>query len=419
LHGKKGGGKDSAMAEAQVEHEQRVTPLELFFDLVVVFAITQVTTMLADSPTWGGLLRGLLVLGTLWWAWAAYAWLTNTLDPEEGGVRLAVFAAMAAMLIVSLAVPDAFGSGGVVFGIAYLVVRALHLVLYGIAGRGDPDLLRAVMRIVPTSALGPILLVLAGFFDGSAQLALWGAALAIDYLGVLVGHMEGWRLSPEHFVERHGLVMIIALGESIFAIGIGAAGIPLDAGVIAAALLGIAVTGAVWWSYFDWFTYAVQARLAELGGAERAALARDAYSYLHLPMIAGIVLFALGLKTTLAHVEEPLGTIPTLGLCGGVALYLLAHVALRLRMGGGLGHGRPLVALVLLGFLGIAGRVPALVALSVVALACASLIAYEALRHRESRAFIRERRGAFTLGEMSEYAELERQRGFRRRRPPS
>ena len=364
-------------------------------------------------------MRGLLVLGALWWAWAAYAWLTNTLDPEEGGVRLVVFAAMAAMLIVSLAVPDAFGADGVIFAVAYLVARGLHLVLYGIAGRGDPDLVRAVMRIVPTSALGPILLVLAGFFDGSAQLALWGAALAIDYLGVLVGHMQGWRLSPEHFVERHGLVMIIALGESIFAIGIGAAGIPLDAGVIAAALLGIAVTAAVWWSYFDWFTYAVQARLAELGGAERAALARDAYSYLHLPMIAGIVLFALGLKTTLAHVEEPLGTVPTLGLCGGVALYLLAHVALRLRMGGGLGHGRPLVALVLLGFLGVAGRVPALVALSVVALACASLIAYEALMHRESRAFIRERRGAFTIGEISEYAELERQHGFRRRRPPS
>src|ERR687888_2411215 len=135
--------------EQQAERGHRVTALELFFDLVVVFAITQVTSFLARDPTWGGLLRGMLLLGVLWWAWAAYAWLTNTLDPEEGAVRLAVFAAVAAMLIVSLAAPGAFGSDGVTFGVAYFVVRALHLVLYGIAGRGDRDLFRAVMRIVP------------------------------------------------------------------------------------------------------------------------------------------------------------------------------------------------------------------------------------------------------------------------------
>jgi low temperature requirement protein LtrA len=315
-----------------IGREQRVTPLELFFDLVFVFAITQVTGLLADNPTLGGLLRGLMLLGALWWAWAAYAWLTNTLNPEEGAVRLAMFGAMAAMLIVSLAVPNAFGTDSVAFGVAYFSVRALHLVLFAIAGRGDHDLLRAVVRIVPSAILGPALLIIAGFFDGTTQLALWGAALAIDYLGVLVGHMRGWRVSPEHFVERHGLVVIIALGESIVALGVGAAGLRLDAGVIAAALLGIAVVASLWWSYFDWVSFVAQARLTEATGAERAALARDLYSYLHLPMVAGIVLFALGLKTTLADVDGSLRTIPTLGLCGGVALYLLAHVALRLRI---------------------------------------------------------------------------------------
>ena len=393
------GVHSAELSTPESERRQRVTALELFFDLVVVFAITQVTSFISETPTWGGLVQGLLVLAALWWAWASYAWLTNTLDPEEGGVRLAVFGAMAAMLIVSLAVPDAFGADGVTFGVAYLVVRVLHLVLYAIAGRGDPDLFRAVMRIVPTSVFGPILLVIAGFLDGSAQLIMWSAALAIDYLGVLVGHMEGWRLSPEHFVERHGLVIIIALGESIFAIGIGAAGIPLDTGVIVAALMGILVAAAVW-SYFDWFAYAIQARLAELNGARRAALARDAYSYLHLPMVAGIVLFALGLKTTLAHVEEPLGTIPSVGLFGGVGLYFLAHVALRLRMGGGWGRGRPIATVVLM--------------VSLVALVCVLLITYEALAHRESRAFMRERRGAFTIDEVSVYAERER-RVFRHR----
>jgi low temperature requirement protein LtrA len=386
------------------ESGQRVTPLELFFDLVFVFAITQVTGFLSDDPTWGGLLRGMLLLGALWWAWAAYAWLTNTLNPKEGGVRLAMFGAMAAMLIVSLAVPNAFGADGVTFGVAYFVVRALHLVLYAIAGWGDRDLLRAVLRISPPAILCPVLLVIAGFTDGRAQLILWGAALAIDYLGVLVGHMRGWRVSPEHFVERHGLVVIIALGESIVAIGVGAAGLPLDAGRIAAALLGIAVAASLWWSYFDWVAFVAQARLAEATGTERAALARDLYSYLHLPMVAGIVLAALGLKTTLAHVDESLGTIPALGLCGGVALYLLAHVALRLRIGGGLGHGRPIATILLVVMYLLAREVPALAALGLVAAVCAALIAYEALRYPYARAWIRSRRGAFTTEEASRVA---------------
>jgi low temperature requirement protein LtrA len=401
------------MDDRAVERGQRVTPLELFFDLVVVFAITQVTGFLSDDPTWGGLLRGLLLLGALWWAWASYAWLTNTLNPEEGAVRLAVFVAIAAMLIVSLAAPNAFGADGVAFGIAYFVVRALHLVLYAIAGRGDRDLLRAVVRIVPPAILGPALLVIAGFFDGTVQLALWGAALAIDYLGVLVGHMRGWRVSPEHFVERHGLVVIIALGESIVAIGVGAAGLPLDAGLIASALLGIAVVASLWWSYFDWVAFVAQARLAEATGAERAALARDLYSYLHLPMVTGIVLFALGLKTTLADVDGSLRTIPALGLCGGVALYLVAHVALRLRIGGGLGRGRPIAVILLLGVLPLASEVLALAALGLVAAVCAALIAYEALRYPHARAWIRSRRGAFT---MEEAARVARTRGRTRHR---
>jgi low temperature requirement protein LtrA len=389
---------------------QRVTPLELFFDLVVVFAITQVTTFLSRDPTWAGLLRGLLLLGALWWAWSAYAWLTNTLDPEEGAVRLAVLAAIAAMLIVSLAAPRAFGRNGVIFGVGYLVVRALHLVLFAIAGRGDRDLSRAALTILPGATLAPILLVVAAFVSGSAQLALWGAALAVLYLGPLVGHMRGFRVSPEHFVERFGLIVIIALGESIVAIGVGAAGLPLDAGVLAAALLGITVAACLWWSYFDWVVYVAQAKLAEMTGPARALLARDAYSYLHLPMVGGIVLFAFGLKATLADVGGSLPTVPALGLCGGVALYFLAHVALRLRTQGDLGRGRPIATILLLGLLPGATHVPALVALGLVAAVCVGLIVYEVVRHREARAWIRSRRGAFTMEEAS-HAEPNRPRG--------
>src|SRR5437016_5064216 len=254
------------MGDQRAEREQRVTPLELFFDLVFVFAITQVTTFLSHSPTWGGLVRGLLLLGMLWWAWSAYAWLTNMLDPEEGAVRLAMLAAIAAMLIVSLAAPGAFGADGVTFGVAYLIVRALHLALFAIAGRGDRDLFGAALRTLPGSTVAPVLLVAAGFVPGTAQLAIWGAALAILYLAPLVGRMRGFRVSPEHFVERFGLIVIIALGESIVAIGVGAAGLALDTGVITAALLAVTVSSCLWWAYFDWVMYVTQARLVQATG---------------------------------------------------------------------------------------------------------------------------------------------------------
>ena len=375
--------------DAHDEETHRVTPLELFFDLVFVFAITQVTGLMSENPTWTGLGEGMLVLAALWWAWAAYTWLTNSLDAERGEIRLAIMAAMAAMLVVSLAVPEAFDEHGVLFGVAYLAVRAIHIALYALGSRTDPDVLRAVLRMTPTSVLAPLLLVGAGFLDGAAQAAVWVVVLAADYLGVLIGRAEGWRLSPRHFAERHGLIVIIALGESIVALGVGAGGLELDAGVVAAAVLGIAVVAALWWAYFDVVAIVAERRLGELGGRERAALARDSYSYLHLPMVAGIVLFALGLKKTLGDVGDPLGAAPAAGLCGGVALYLLAHVAFRLRNVGSLSRRRLVAAGGLLALLPAARELPALASLALVAAAMTALIAYEAIRFREARARVR------------------------------
>jgi low temperature requirement protein LtrA len=401
----------------QLPERGRVTPLELFFDLVFVFAITQVTTFLSHEPTWEGLLRAVLLLGVLWWAWSAYAWLTNLLDPEEGVVRILVFAATGAMLIVSLAVPGAFGADAVTFAVAYLIVRLFNLVLFVIASRGDHDLFRAVLRTLPGSVLAPIVLLVAAMLDGSAQLALWGAAVAILYLTPLIGRMRGFRVSPEHFVERYGLIIIIALGESIVALGVGAAGAPFDAGVIAAALLGLTVSACVWWSYFDWLVFVGHATLLEATGTDRVLLARDAYAYLHLPMLGGIVLFAFGLRTTVADVGNPLASVPAVGLCGGIALYFAAHVVLRLRVHGGWGRGRPIATVVLLALIVLATHVPALVGLALVAAVCVALIAYEALWHRESRAWIRTHRDGFTLDEAR--AATTQDRGARRRRERS
>jgi low temperature requirement protein LtrA len=316
----------------------------------------------------------------------------HTVDPDEGAERLAVLAVVGALLVLSLAVPDAFAGTALLFGVAYFAVRALHIVLYLIAGRDDPDLFRAVRRFAPTATLGPALILVAAFFDDGAQYALWAVALALDYLGALTGRAGGWRVSPHHFAERHGLIIIIALGESVVAIGVGAAGHELHAGVIAAALLGLAVAATLWWAYFDWVSIVAESRLAQATGAARAALARDIYSYIHLPMVAGIVLFALGLKKTIAHFDDPLPTIAAFALTGGVALYLLAHVCLRLRIHGGLGHGRPVAVLVLVALAPVALAVPALVALACVAAVCIALIAYEALRYREHRAELRRTR---------------------------
>ena len=381
------------MSDAEIEREpdaeHQVTPLELFFDLVFVFAITQVTSQLAADPTWSGVFRGMLVLAALWWAWSVYAWLTSATDVDEGGVRLLMLASMAAMFGVALAVPGAFGDDALLFGVAYFVVRLLHLVLAATVARDDPERRGALLRFVPTALLGASLLVVAAFFDGDARVVVWLVALAIDYLGpTVVGAGSGWRVAPEHFAERHGLIVLIALGESIIAIGLGA-GLELDAGVLTAAALGIVVVSALWWLYFDVAAIFARRRLMQATGLDLHRLALHAYSYLHLPMIAGIVLFALGLKSTVDHPGDALDTVPAVALCGGAALYLLAHIAFLFRTTGRLFRRRTIGAVVLLGLIPVAGRIPALAALALVSGVCASVVAYEVIRYREGRFQVR------------------------------
>jgi low temperature requirement protein LtrA len=374
------------VSEQYVEREQRVTPLELFFDLVFVFGFTQVTTVLSDDPTWGGLGHGLLILAALWWAWAAYAWLTNTVDPGEDAVWGAMLVAMAAMFVAALAVPEAFGRHGVVFGVAFLIVNVVWLTLYALAARGDRDLLAAILRNAPATLAGTALIIAAGFVHGGLRPMFWLAALAVGLFGPLLGGISGWRVQPAHFVERHGLIVIIAIGESLIAIGLGARSTEIGTGVIVAAVLGLVVITSFWLAYFDFFPIRGQQMLADRSGVQRTALARDAYTYLHLPMVAGIVLFAFAMKTTLAHVGDELDTIPALGLCGGPSLYLLAYVVLRLRVSRTLGRGRLVAAVACALLFPIAVVVPALVALVLVAAVWVAFDAYEIIWWREARA---------------------------------
>jgi low temperature requirement protein LtrA len=377
-------------AERELEYdEHQVTPLELFFDLVFVFAITQVTRLLAQDPTWGGVFRGMLVLAALWWAWSVYAWLTSAMDVDEGGVRLVMLASMGAMFGVALAVPGAFGDDAVLFGLAYLLVRLFHLVLSATVVRDDPDRRGALLRFAPTAIVGPSLLVFAGFLEGDERIAVWLVALAIDYLGpVVIGVGRGWRVAPEHFAERHALIILIALGESIIAIGVGA-GFELDTGVIVAAALGIVVVSALWWLYFDVAAIFARRRLMQAMGLELHRLALHAYSYLHLPMVAGIVLFALGLKTTVGHVGEALDIVPAVALCGGAALYLVGHIAFLFRTTGRVFRRRTVGAAVLLALVPAAVAVPALAALALVSAVCSFVVTYEVIRYRTARVRVR------------------------------
>jgi low temperature requirement protein LtrA len=374
---------------AALREDERVSPLELFFDLVFVLAITQCTQLMSDHPTWEGLAQGLLMLALLWWAWVGYAWLTSVVDPEDDAVRVAIFAAMAALLIVSLTVTKAFGDLAITFAVAYGAVRAGQIALFVIASQEDPALRHSVTGLAISTAIGAGLLIGGALIGGTGLAALWVLALVLDMGGPYLFGSEGWKLVPGHFAERHGLIIIIALGESIVAIGAGAHA-SLTVGIAAAAVLGIALAAALWWIYFDVVALVASRRLvAAPVGREQNEMARDSYSYLHFLMVAGIVLVALGLKKTLLQVDDPLETVPAVALLGGLALYLLGHVAFRFRHVHTINRQRLLLSMLLFALVPLATEVSPLWILAIVdALLCA-MILYETRRYGEGRTRLR------------------------------
>jgi low temperature requirement protein LtrA len=370
----------------------RVSPLELFFDLVFVLALTQCTALMAHEPTWTALAKGVAILAVMWWAWVGYTWLCSVVNPEEGSVRLVIFTAIAALLVVALAIPGAFGEDALIFALAYGIVRAMQVALLVIAGSEDEGLRHSATGLAVSTAIGVGLLTAASFADAELQGALWAIAIVLDVGGPLVIDSSGWRLMPEHFAERHGLIVIIALGESIVAIGVGAEVVGLTAGVIAAAVLGTALAGALWWLYFDVVALVAARRLQNAKpGKEQNEIARDSYSYVHFAMVAGIVLLALGLKKTLEHTDEALKWVPATALLGGTAIYLLAHVAFRWRNLHTLNRQRLAMAIVLPCLIPIAHALPSLASLGGLAALLVGLVAYEAIRFGEARERLRRR----------------------------
>jgi low temperature requirement protein LtrA len=358
---------------------ERVTPLELFFDLVFVLAITQCTGLMSHDQSWSGLVQGLLILAVLWWAWVGYAWLTSVVDPEALEIRGVIFVAMAALLIVAICVQEAFGNLALTFALGIGVFRAAHIALFMLAGAAtdDGDLRRSVVGLAVSTALAVGLLVLASIFDGLAQGALWVLAIFLDMAGPYFFGSEGWKLVPGHFAERHGLIVIIALGESIVAIGVGASG-TLNLGIGTAAVLGVFLAAALWWTYFDVVALISARRLGEAEpGRVQNELARDSYSYIHLLLVAGIVLMALGMKVTIGHYSDRLHDVPAFALLGGVAIYLVGLVSFRYRHVKTINRHRMGLAIVLLLLVPVATAVPALISLAVVVVLIWAMVAYE------------------------------------------
>lgn len=346
---------------------------------------------MSHHPTWSGLAQGLLVLGVLWWAWASYAWLTSVIDPEAGAVRLVFFAAMAAMLIAAICVPEAFGDLALVFALSIGLFRVAHIGLFLIVSHDSPDLRRSVAALGVSTALAVAILVGAAAFDGIPQAALWVLALALDFGGPYLFGVEDWQLAPGHFAERHGLIIIIALGESIVEIGVGAAG-HLDLGIGVAAVLGVGVAAAMWWVYFDVVALVSARRLGDAEpGHEQNALARDSYSYIHLFLVAGIVVTAFGLKATIAHTGEHLDWVTSFALLGGIATYMLGLVAFRYRQKHTWNRNKLIAAIVLVLLIPLGTAIPALATLAIGTGLLGLLVALEHVGYDERRDELRAR----------------------------
>jgi low temperature requirement protein LtrA len=312
---------------AVTDETVRVSTLELFFDLVFVFTITQLTTVLVDEPTVRGVAQVVLMLGVIWWMYGGYAWLTNAVPPTSADRRVLLLGGMSAFLIVALAIPRAFGDDGTAFGIAYAAVVLIHTATF--TRSASASIVQAIVRLAPFNLATAALVLAGGVAGGDAQYVLWTLAFLCEWLTPLVNDPGDFDISTGHFVERHGLVLIVALGESVVAIGIGAAGLELDAGLVAVALLALLLTACLWSLYFGGDDEAAERALAAASQPRRPMLAIYSFGYAQLAMLLGVIATAAGTKKAIAHPFDALKPAPALMLGGGVALFVAAEVLFR------------------------------------------------------------------------------------------
>ncbi len=332
----------------------RVSSVELFFDLVFVFAITQLTTLLAQDPTIIGLVRIVLIFGNIWWMYGRYAWLTNAVPPREPALRLLILVGMAGFLIVALAIPHAFGDSGVVFGLGYLVVTVVHTGMF--LQTSEESALRALGRLGPFNAISALLLLLAGFTDGAVRWTLWSASFVLHWITPYFIPVSGFSIRAAHFVERHGLIILIALGESVVALGMGLAGRDLRPGFILTSVLGLSVAAALWWLYFDGEDERAERAIRGADRARSPWLALYAFGYAFFVILGGIIVLAAGVKLAIVRSAQPVPAPAAWFLAGGVATYVVGLAWFRRLLGTGPLSVRLIVALLALstGLVGLA-----------------------------------------------------------------
>ena len=380
-----------------VSQSQRVSTFELLFDLVFVFAFTQVTEFMAGSHSAIGVLQAMIMLGMLWWLWSSYGWLTNQSSVDDGVLRVGMLVAMCGIFVFALAIPTAFRRGdglnaALVIGISYFVVRLVHVGLYLIAAGDDRALRRQVLRS-STSGWVSVVLIVAGVFAApQLQTWLWLAAILADIaLTYATSHGGDWRIhSSAHWAERHGLVIILALGESVVAIGAGAAGLTLTAAILGGAVLALLLTSGLWWLYFDAVSDAAQQRMSGADERGRVAIATDAYTFVHLLLISGIVISALGVEEVMhsADSPKPLGLFAACALFGGTALYLFGHALFWRRVGGTWKVWRLVGATLLVAQVPLGLVTAPLASLGIVTAVTAVVVVVESVRFRAQRADI-------------------------------
>ncbi|NGY61125.1 low temperature requirement protein A [Lentzea sp. NEAU-D13] len=322
----------SAETQPQEETEYRVSTLELFFDLVFVFTITQLTRKLADDTSPLGFGQVVIMLFVILWMYFGYVWLTNAVPPNTALRRVLLMAGMGGFLVIALAIPNAFEAAGPAFGIGYLIVNLVHSGLF--ISAGGPGSAAAMARLAPFNLGSAGLVMIGGFLPSTWRAVAWTAAVVLMIVSPYVNRRHGeFQIRSAHFVERHGLVVIVALGESIIAIGIGAAGLPLNLQLVVAALLGLALVYQMWWCYFgrDQDVRAEHS-LLNMTRSERARAALSAFGWAHAPILLGIVVVAVGVKKTIGHATEHLYLSGALALGGGVAIFLAGQVYFRLRL---------------------------------------------------------------------------------------
>jgi low temperature requirement protein LtrA len=385
-------GTEPALAsDPEAAAERRTTPVELLWDLVFVFAVTEVTTLLVNHTNWARLGEAMLVLALVWWAWSAFVWAANAQEEQSRTLRVCLLAGTALIFVVGLAVPHAFGRNSLLFAIAYAAVRFLHLGVYADASRRGNAGRAAILGFAVTVVIGMVLLVVGAAMHGWARIVLWLVAVAIDYAGPAWLTRERLRglqqVAVAHFAERYGAFVIICLGESVLAVGVGISERPLTAGLVISATLPLLTAVGMWWTYFDRTADRAQERLRVHDDPVLAAA--DAYSYMHLIVVAGIIIFAGGVKLVVRDsVSAPMPDAARLAMCGGAALYLIGLAAFRLRILGEHSFGRLLVAVALMALYAAGGGLPAWAIGAGTAVLMAALCAGEAmLAHaRESAA---------------------------------